>query len=55
MLKDTSIGARVQVRKSSKGKINKEIPVPSFFAGPTHLVKVVENHIFFVVNYGKAQ
>ena len=48
------IGARVQVLKSSKVKVDTEIPVPSFPADPSHYVKFVAKHIFSMVNYGKA-
>ena len=43
-------GARGQVLKSSKGKLPTEIPEPSFLADPSHRVKVVEKHIFSIIN-----
>ena len=55
VLKHPSIGVRGQLMKSSKGKLDKEIPVPSFLADPSHCVKVVPTHIFSIINYGKAQ
>ena len=42
-----------QVLKSSKGELDKEIPVPSFVADPSHNVKVVSKQIFSIANYGK--
>ena len=54
-LKHPSIGVRGQVMKSSKGKLDKEIPVPSFLADLSNRVTVVPNQIFSIVNYGKAQ
>ena len=41
VLKHPSIGARGQVLKSSKGKLDEEIPEPSFLADPSHRMKVV--------------
>ena len=41
--------------KSSKGKLDDEIPEPSFLAYPSHFVKVVAKQIFSIVNNGKAQ
>ena len=48
-------GDRGQVLKTSIGKLDEEIPVPSFLADPSHRVKVVAKHIFYIVNNGKAQ
>ena len=50
VLKHPSKGARGQVLKTSKGKIDEEIPEPSFLADPSHSVKVVAKHIFSIVN-----
>ena len=50
MLKHPSIGVQGQVLKSSKGKLDEEIPDQSFFADPSHHVKVVAKHIFSIVN-----
>ena len=44
-----------QVLKSSRGKLDEEIPDPSFLADPSHCVKVVANHIFSIVNESRAQ
>ena len=49
VLKHPSIGVRGQVLKSSDGKIDEEIPEPSFLADPSHHVKVVAKHIFSIV------
>ena len=46
VLKHPSIGVRGQVLKSSKGKLDEEIPEPSFLADTSHPVKVVAKHIF---------
>ena len=54
VLKHPSIGARGQVLKPSKGKLDDGIPMPSFLAYPSHRVKVVAKHIFSIVNDGKA-
>ena len=50
VLKHPSKGAQGQVLKTSKGKIDEEIPEPSFLADPSHSVKVVAKHIFSIVN-----
>ena len=55
VLKHPSIVARGQVLKSSKVKLDEGIPVPSFLAYPSHRVKVVSKHTFYIVNDGKAQ
>ena len=55
VLKNTSKGARGQVLKSYKGKLDEEILDLSFLAYPSHRVKVVEKHIFFIVDKSKAQ
>ena len=55
VLKHPSISTQCQVLKSSKGKVDEETPVPLFLAYPSHRMKVVANHIFSIVNYGKAR
>ena len=50
-----SIGVRGQVMKTSKGKIDDEIPEPSFIADPSHNVNDIAKHIFSVVNKSRAQ
>ena len=47
VLKHPSICVRGQVLKTPKGKIDEEIPQPSFLAGLSHRVKVVDKNIFF--------
>ena len=49
------MGFRGQVLKSSKGKIDEEIPEPSLLADPSHCVKVVAKHIFSIVNKSMAR
>ena len=49
VLKHPSKGARGQVLKSSKGKLDTETPEPSFLSDPSHRVKVVAKHIFSIV------
>ena len=41
--------------KSSKGKIDKEIMLPSFLSNPSHQVKFVLKHVFGIVNDGKSE
>ena len=55
VLTNLSIGVRGQVLKTPKGKLDEEIPEPSFIAHPSHRVKVVANHIFSIVNKSRAQ
>ena len=55
VLKYLLIVSRGQVLKSSKGKLDEEIPAPSFLADPSHCVKVVSKHNFSIVNDGKSQ
>ena len=55
MIKHPSICVQGQVLKSSKGKLDNEIPVPSLLEDPSHNVKVVANHIFYIVNYVNTQ
>ena len=49
-LKHPLIGVRGQVLRTSKGKIDEEIPEPSFISDTSHCVKVVAKQIFFIVN-----
>ena len=44
-----------QVMKSSKGKLDEETPEPSFLVDPSHCVKVVAKHIFYIVNESRDQ
>ena len=55
VLKHPSIGVRGQFLKTSKGKLDVQIPEPSFLADPSHRIKVVDKHIFYIVNDSKAQ
>ena len=55
VLKHPSIGVWGQFLKTSKEKLDEEIPEPSFLADPSHCIKVVANHIFYIVKDGKAQ
>ena len=41
--------------KSSKGKIDEEIPGPSFLIDPPHRVIVTSKHTFFIAKYSKPQ
>ena len=50
VLKNPSIGVRGHFLKTSKGKLDEEIPEPSFIADPYHRVKVVAKHIFSIFN-----
>ena len=54
VLKYTSIGDQGQFLKSSKVKLDEEIPEPFFLANTSHRVKVVAKHIFSIVNESKA-
>ena len=54
-LKHPLICFQVQVLTTSKGKIDEEIPEPSILADPSHRVKVVAKHIFYIINGIKAQ
>ena len=49
------IGDQGQVMKSSKGKLDVEIPVPYLLADNSHSVKIVANHIFYILNDDKVQ
>ena len=55
VLKHPIIGVRGQVLKTSKGKLDVQIPEPSFLADPSHRIKVVAKHICYIVNDSKAQ
>ena len=55
MLNHPLIGVQGQVLKKSKGRLDEEIPEPSFLADPSHRVKVVANHIFSIVNESRSQ
>ena len=55
VLKHPSIGIRGQVLKTYKGKLDEEIPEPSFLADTSHHVKVVAKHIFSIGNKSRAQ
>ena len=55
MLNHPSIGVRGQVLKSSKEKLDGEIPEPSFLADSSHRLKVVAKHIFPIVNESRDQ
>ena len=55
VLKHPSIGVRGQVMKTSKGKLDTEIPEPSFLADRSHRMNVVAKHIFSIVNESRAQ
>ena len=50
VLKHPSIGVWGQVLKTSKRKLDEEIPEPFFLADPSHCVKVVAKHIFSIVS-----
>ena len=55
VIKNPYKGARVQVIKSSKGKLDEEIPEPSLLADPFHRVHVVAKHIFSIFNESRSQ
>ena len=55
VLKNPIIGVRGQFIKTSKGKLDVQIPEPSVLADPSHRIKVVAKHIFYIVNDSKAQ
>ena len=54
VIKHPSKGDRGQVLKSSIGKLYEEIPDPYFLADPSHLLKVVDKHIFSIADKIKA-
>ena len=49
------IGVWGQVLKTSKIKLDEEIPKPPFIAYPSHRLKVVAKQIFSIVNESRAQ
>ena len=49
------ICVQVEVLKTSKRKLDEEIPEPSFLAYPSHRVNVVAKHIFSIINESRAQ
>ena len=55
VLKHPSIGVRGQVLKTSKGKLDVQIPEHSFLADPSDRIRVVAKQIFYIVNDSKAQ
>ena len=55
VIKHPSIGVQGQVLKSYKGKLDEEIPEPSFLADPSHRAKFLAKHIFSIVNKSRAQ
>ena len=55
VLKHPLIGFWGQVMKTSKEKLDEEILEPSFLADPSNRVKVVDKHIFSIINEGRAQ
>ena len=55
VLRHPLIGDRGQVLKTSKEKLDEEIPYPSFLADPSHCVKIFAKHIFSIVNKSRAQ
>ena len=55
VLEYPSIGFRSQFLKKSKGKLDEEIPEPSFLADPSHRVKVVAKYIFSIHNKSRDQ
>ena len=55
LLKHPSIVIQGQFLKSSNGKIDEELPDPSFLSDPSQRQKVVANHILFIDNERRAQ
>ena len=49
------IGVQGQVLKTLKGKLDAQIPEPSFLADFSHHIKVAAQHIFYIVPDSKAQ
>ena len=49
------VGVWGQVLNTSNEKLDEEIPETSFLAYPSHRVKVVDKHIFSIVNESRAQ
>ena len=55
VLEHPSKGAQGQVLKSSKGKLDEEILDQYFFSDISHCVKVIDKHIFSIINKSRAQ
>ena len=55
VIKHPSKYDRGQVLKSSKGKIDEEIPDPYFLLDPSHCVKFLSKQIFSIVRKSKDQ
>ena len=55
VLKHPLICVRGQVLKTSKGKLDEEIPEPSFLADLSNRVKLVAKHVFSIVKKSRAQ
>ena len=55
VIKHSYKGVQGQVLKSSKGKLNEEIPEPSFLTDPPHHMKVFSKHIFSILIEIRAQ
>ena len=55
VIKHPSKCSQGQVLKASKGKLDEEIPEPSFVTDPSHHVKVVAKNIFSIANESRAQ
>ena len=55
VINHTSKGAQGQVLKSSKEKLDEEIPEPYFLSDTSHHVKVVAKHILSIFNESRAQ
>ena len=55
VLKHPIIVVRGQVLKTSKGKLDVQIPEPYFLADPSHCINVVAKQIFYIVNNSKDQ
>ena len=41
--------------KPTKGKLDEEMPVTSFLLDTSYCMKFVDRHIFYIVNYIKAE
>ena len=54
-IKHLSIFYLGKVLKSPKGKLDEEIPVPSFLTDPSHPIKVFSKHIFSIIKDGQDQ
>ena len=55
VIKHPSIGVQGQFLKTYKGKIDEEIPEPSFIADTSHHMKCLAKQIFSIVNKFRAQ